>query len=240
MKKSMLIKLFALMLAVCVVFSFAIIVSSAADTATATITFDNLSKMTSSTTSQQIWEENGIVVTYSKGSYTNNLAEYANPVRFYAGTQIIIEAPGNITEIEVVADSSAYATVFKNSAGAEATASGSNITIIPAASSATYNVAKMTAQSRVRSITVTYETSGSSEPAPEYTASFSTPNGVTVDSLTGSEITIPGCDVPTGDFKNNYTFAGWAIQSVSDTTDKPALYKEGDKVELGINETRDV
>ena len=124
---------------------------------TATLTFDNATKRIVSTTTQQVWQENGITVTYNKGSYNQNLAEYAKPARFYAGTQLIIEAPGNITKIVFDCNSSSYATAMKNSIGSSATASSDKVTVNLSGNSTTYTVAKLTAQVRMDSISVTYE-----------------------------------------------------------------------------------
>lgn len=81
----------------------------------ATITFDDAAKRTTSTTTQQIWEESGIVITYNKGSYTNNLAEYNAPVRFYKGTEVIVTGTSKIAQIVFNCNSSAYATELNNS-----------------------------------------------------------------------------------------------------------------------------
>ena len=48
------------------------LMASAADP-TATITFDNTSKRTVGTTSQQVWKENGITVTNNKASSSSNV-----------------------------------------------------------------------------------------------------------------------------------------------------------------------
>ncbi len=116
----------------------------------ATITFDDLSKMTSSSTTQQVWEENSIVVTYEKNTYNNNLAEYANPVRFYAGTKVTIAYPG-ITKVVIVANTAAYAEVVKGGLP-NSTVSGSTVTYECAAVDSVSFVP--TAQARVNSITV--------------------------------------------------------------------------------------
>ena len=116
----------------------------------ATITFDNLNKMISSSSTQQVWKENGIVVTYDKNTYNSNLAEYANPIRFYAGTKITISYPG-ITKVEIVANNTTYASAVKNAL------SGSTVngTIVTYECEAIDSVSfVLTAQARVNSITV--------------------------------------------------------------------------------------
>ena len=117
----------------------------------ATITFNDPAKRTSSTTTKQVWEENGIVVTYDKNTYNNNLAEYDSPIRFYAGTKITISYPG-IIKVEIVANNSSYATVLNNSISGS-TLNGTTVTYIP--SEATDSVSFVpSAQTRVDSITV--------------------------------------------------------------------------------------
>lgn len=126
---------------------------------TATLTFDDKAKMTSSTTSKQVWEENSITVTYDKNTYSNNLAEYAKPVRFYAGTKVTIAAPGTIIQIVFDCNSSSYATTLKNSIG---TVDGVTVSVSSDKVTVTFDPAVdsfaivMTAQVRMDSITVTY------------------------------------------------------------------------------------
>ena len=65
------------------------ITASAADT-TVTLSFANKAQRTTFTTSQQVWEQNGIVFTNDKGSSTSNVADYANPARIYASSKITV------------------------------------------------------------------------------------------------------------------------------------------------------
>ncbi len=126
----------------------------------ATISFASTAQRTSFSTSAQVWENENVKLTNNKGSSSSDVANYSNPVRFYASSNLVFEAPGNITKIVITASSSSYATVFKNSAGSEAAVSGSTVTITPTASSATYTIAKLTAQVRAKSVTVTYSEAG--------------------------------------------------------------------------------
>lgn len=128
---------------------------------TATLSFANKAQRTTFTTSQQVWEQNGITLTNDKASSTNAVADYANPARFYAGSKITLDAPGAIKSITFVCNSSSYATAMKNSvgtvAGAEVTVSGSNVVVsFTKATSEQFIVAKMTAQVRMNSLSVTY------------------------------------------------------------------------------------
>ena len=128
---------------------------------TASLSFANKAQRTTFTTTQQIWEQNGIKLTNDKASSTNAVADYANPARFYAGSKLTLDAPGAIKSIKFVCNSSSYATAMKNSvgtvAGATVTASGSEVTVaFTEATAVQFVVAKMTAQVRMNSLTVTY------------------------------------------------------------------------------------
>ena len=123
---------------------------------TATLSFANKAQRTDYSTTQQVWEQNGITFTNNKASSTTNIADYAAPVRLYANSEIIVEAPGNITEIVFDCNSSSYATALKNSIGDTATASSDKVTVSLSNASTSFNVTKLTAQVRVDAVTVTY------------------------------------------------------------------------------------
>lgn len=136
-------------------------------TVTGTLTFDSGSKRIVSTTTQQVWSENDITLTYDKAGYNNNLAEYEKPVRFYANTTITIEAPGNIQSIDFACNTTTYANALKNSiSGSSVKEKIVNVTLDASSSSVTY---KMTAQVRMDALTVTYVKSESGE-TPEVPA----------------------------------------------------------------------
>ena len=145
--------------------------SSYVDTSvsTATLTFDDKSKRTSFSTTKQVWEENGITFTNDKASASSNVADYANPVRCYANSSITVEMAATMSVIEFTCGSSSYATALKSSIGNDATSNGSVVTVNLATPSTSFNVAKLTAQVQLKSITVTYTdgTSGGETPEPE-------------------------------------------------------------------------
>ncbi len=122
------------------------------DSVTATLTFDDAAKRTASSTSQQVWEENGITLIYDKAAYSNNLAEYANPVRFYKGTALTISYPG-MTEIVFNCSTADYATVLGNSIDG-ATVDGQKVTIVFDQSKDEFKIDALSAQTRVNSLTV--------------------------------------------------------------------------------------
>ena len=130
------------------------------ETETATLSFADKANRTHFITSQQIWEQNGIKLINDKAASSNNIADYANPARFYQSSKLTVQAPGNITKIEFTCNSSSYATALKNSItsdSAAVSASGSDVTVIPSASATSFVVAKLTAQVRMNSLKVTYE-----------------------------------------------------------------------------------
>lgn len=128
---------------------------------TKTLSFANKAQRTTFTTSQQVWEQNGIKLTNDKSSSTSNVADYVNPARFYKGSKITVDAPGAIKSIKFTCNGSSYATDMKNSigtvAGATVAVSGSDVTVtFTEATSDTFVVAKLTAQVRMNSLSVTY------------------------------------------------------------------------------------
>ena len=236
MKKtnSLLARLVTLVLMICLVFSLAIVVSTATDGTEATISFDSTAQRESQTADKQVWKNDGLTFTNNKASASNDVVGNVNPVRLYSGSKIVIEAPGNITKIVFTAGGSSYATALKNSIGDIATASGSTVTANLEGTSNIFTVAKLTAQVRLKSITVTYAAAAEPEPpAATYNATFYN-NGVQYSTEEGvSEATMPSAPVLDGEFSLSYTFAGWAKNEITDeTTTKPTLYNAGDKVTL--------
>lgn len=129
-------------------------------TATATLSFASKAQRTTFTTSKQVWEQNGIVLTNDKGSSTSNVADYANPARFYKSSKITITMTGKtITEIKFVCNSSSYATALKSSlpSGNTVVVSGSNVTVTLATPAESFVISSLSGgQVRMNSLTVTY------------------------------------------------------------------------------------
>ena len=120
---------------------------------TATLTFDDFAKQTTSTTTQQVWEENGIVFTYNKAAYTNNLADYANPLRVYKGTSITVAYAAGISKIVFNCNNASYATVLGNSITGS-TVDGKVVTVVLDEITTSFTVASLSAQSRIDSIVI--------------------------------------------------------------------------------------
>lgn len=126
----------------------------------ATLSFANKTQRTTYNSLQQVWQQNGITLTNDKSSSTTNVADYAAPARFYANSKITITAPGPISKIVFDANSPSYATAMKNSigtvSGATVTVSSDKVTVTFTTAVESFVVAKLTAQVRMDSITVTY------------------------------------------------------------------------------------
>ena len=128
---------------------------------TATLSFANKAQRTSFSNTEQIWKQNGIIFTNNKASSSNNIADYANPVRLYQGSSVTVDVEeGTISKIVFDCNSNAYATTVKTSmgtvSGASVTVSSDKVTVIFATPVESYTIAKMTAQVRMDSISVTY------------------------------------------------------------------------------------
>lgn len=133
--------------------------TASAETVTETITFDaNKTQRTSFSSNQQVWASENVTFTNNKASSSNAIADYSNPVRLYAGSEVVIEAPGTITSVTIVSDgTSKYKTALQNAlttAGITPTVSGNNYTFALTSDTVTL---KFTAQARFKSIAVTYE-----------------------------------------------------------------------------------
>lgn len=154
--KNLLKRTFCLMLALVLCFGMIPTVATAEETSVE-ISFASTDQRTEYTTSKQVWANADVTLTNNKSASTTSVGDYSNPARFYASSNLVIEAPGNITQIVFTASSSSYASALKNSAGDEATVSGSTVTITPTTAATTYTIEKLTAQVRAKSVVVTYE-----------------------------------------------------------------------------------
>ena len=123
----------------------------------ATLTFNNTSKRTEFTSSKQVWEENGIILTNNKGSSTNSVADYAQPARFYKDSTLTISGASKITKIEFTCNTSEYATNLKNSIGDSANVSSKVVTVTFANAVEEFSVKLTGGQVRMDSLKVYFE-----------------------------------------------------------------------------------
>lgn len=100
-------------------------------TLAATMTFDsNKTGRTSQTTQEQIWEQNGIKFTNSKGASTSDIIDSTNPVRLYKNSSVKIEF-ANIVKIVFKCSENKYVEALKASIGStgSVTVSGKEVTV---------------------------------------------------------------------------------------------------------------
>ena len=184
--------------------------------AEATLSFANNAQRTSISTTKQVWEQNGVTFTNNKASSTTNVADYANPVRLYASSSVTVACSlGNMTKIVFDCNNSSYATAMNNSigtvSGATVSVSSDKVTVTFTTAVESFTVAKLTAQVRIDSITVTYE--------EEVTCTEITP------SLTYSSTTLeigstanPTLTGNTGNGTVSYSSSNSSVASVNATT----------------------
>ena len=124
----------------------------------AKLDFSNKSNRKVFTTSQQVWEQNGVKLINDKGSSTSNVADYANPARFYKSSKITIEGSG-MTKIVFNCNSSSYASALKSSIASNSnykvSVSGSAVTVTFVKPVDSFVIASLTGgQVRVNNIVV--------------------------------------------------------------------------------------
>lgn len=154
MKKALSLVLVFCTLFACVIIPGQVITASAAEQ-TVTLSFENKAQRTSFSSTQQVWEQNGITLTNNKGSSTNAVADYANPARFYKGSEIIVEYPG-MTKIVMTCSGSDYAKAPTVTSGnATVSASGTTITITANSPADKITLNASGSQLRVKTLTVT-------------------------------------------------------------------------------------
>ena len=123
------------------------------------LVFDDKAKRTEFDTSHQVWVDNGVTVTNNKASSTSNVGDYAGPARFYASSSLTITAGDKtITKIVFQCNNKDYATALQNSlasvSGITVTVDSKTVTVEFAEGVTSFNIAKLTAQVRMDSLTV--------------------------------------------------------------------------------------
>ena len=121
----------------------------------ATLSFDTTDNRTSFSTSQQVWEQNGITLVNDKASATSNVADYYKPARFYQGSKVTISYPG-MTKVVIDCTNldAKYVDSWLNVTGATATKENGMVTIVFDEPTDTLVYTNLTKQSRANSITV--------------------------------------------------------------------------------------
>ena len=134
--------------------------AAVAEDASAVIDFTDKANRTHYSTEQQVWEQNGIVVTNDKGASTSNVGDYGGdgyPARFYKSSTVKIEYPGMT---KIVIDCTGLDAKYVNgwadsfSANATATVENNIVTIVLAEAADSFVWETMSAQSRAYNIAV--------------------------------------------------------------------------------------
>ena len=121
-----------------------------------TLSFADKAQRTTHTTSQQVWEQNGVTLTNNKGKSTSNVGDYAAPARFYKNSEIIVEFTSPIAKIEFACNTTAYATALKKSiSGASVVVNGKIVTVLLDGTSNSFAVTLSADQVRMDALTVT-------------------------------------------------------------------------------------
>lgn len=107
----------------------------------------------------QIWAQDFLTFTNNKTASSNAIIDSSNPVRLYQNSEVVIEQ-GDMLSILFDCNSADYATALKNSigtvTGATVSISSDKVTVVFASAQDTFKVAKLTAQVRLDSLTVSY------------------------------------------------------------------------------------
>lgn len=186
----------------------------------ATLSFADKAQRTSYSTTQQVWQQNGITFTNNKASSSNAVADYANPVRLYANSEIIVEALGNITKIVFDCNSGSYATTLKNSIGNIATASSDKVTVTLDGTSTSFVVSSLSGQVRMDAVSVTYETGNNGFEVTLYNGDKQygeTLKGISIELPTSDLLPSSGCQL------EGWEFAGWSETQITENTTEITL-----------------
>lgn len=153
-------KILSILVCVCVLLSAMVFTASAAD-GSATISFAPDENRISYSSSQQVWQENGITVTNNQGASTTAVRDKLTDdhIRCYKSSEVIIEYPGMTTIVidSVTYDDNDYAAPWTNSFDASlgtATVNDGDVTITLNNAVDSLTFATMSGQGRAYSITV--------------------------------------------------------------------------------------
>lgn len=133
---------------------------SVVESVTESISFATTDQRISQDSNSQVWKSEGVTFTNNKSNSTTAVGNYSNPVRLYQGSEVIVSANGNISEIIIESQGDTkYKTALETSltnAGYTYSNSGNNytITLSPSVDQVSFSLA---AQARFKKLTVTYE-----------------------------------------------------------------------------------
>ena len=120
------------------------------------LSFADAANRTSFSSTQQVWEQNGVKLTNDKAGSTSDVADYVAPARFYKGTSLKIEKAG-MTKIVFYINSGKPASGLTDSisdSNASVSEEGYVVTVTFATAVDVFEVASLAAQIRMDSLTV--------------------------------------------------------------------------------------
>ncbi len=134
--------------------TFNVEVTKAPTIKSATLSFADEAQRTSYSTTQQVWEQNGVKLTNNKASSTSNVGNYYNPARFYKNSEIIIEFAYPMTKIEF--DCAKNASYLQTVIGGAASISGSIVTMTFETPANSCKIVLSAGQVQMNSLTIYY------------------------------------------------------------------------------------
>ncbi len=159
------------------------------------LAFEDIANRTAYSTTEQVWVQNGITFTNSKGESTTNVGDYSNPVRLYKNSTVTVAYTG-MTGIQFTCDTAAYA---KALAGAIADnyviVEGKNVTVLFKEATDSFTVTLSVGAVWVDNIGVLTGTSCKHESATEK---------VTVPTCTEGGYTTYTCNTCGGSYVGDY------------------------------------
>ena len=157
----------------------------------ATLSFASNDQRVSLSSTEQVWEQNGITFTNYKSESSNAVADYANPVRLYQGSSVTIEGEASIAKLELTCASAEYAATLAASVGAEASVRESTVTITLSSPASSYTIDKLTAQVRLNGLTVYY--AKNAEPTCRHTNTITSTQSATCAEAGSLTVTCGDC-----------------------------------------------
>lgn len=229
-------KFMSVLLAFAMVFACLPIQGGAAEEDTqyteATIDFSDVANRTGYSTTQQVWEQNGITVTNNKGSSTTNIGDFYNPVRFYKNSQLIVACNGMI-QIVFAANTTSYASDLNSAitaAGFTSSVSGKIVTVAFDEPVDSFEVTLSTAKVFMDSITVTVLATSEPRATVSFDLNYDGATGAPGNAaiiVGGTYGTLPQVS------REGYTFDGWfkdaaytgtAVEATDTVTEDHVLY----------------
>jgi len=121
-----------------------------------TIDFSDKANRVQLDAEMQIWRQNGVVLINNKAESGTNVADYADPVRFYKSSTLTISSAKEIVKINIACNSTAYASDLAASIGDAATVYG-KVVVVKLADPVTSYTITLSEKVFVDSLTAFYE-----------------------------------------------------------------------------------